>query len=95
VGHSEEGVVRGPHKWSHPETLRWVSEIMSSQTSSCLSCLAFHKNYFIVVKALCYKPEGRGFETWWGEWFLSIYLILPVAPGPRICSASNRSEYQR
>jgi hypothetical protein len=22
----------------------------------------------VVVEALCYKPEGRGFETWWGEW---------------------------
>jgi hypothetical protein len=21
----------------------------------------------IVVKALCYKPEGHGFETWWSE----------------------------
>jgi hypothetical protein len=21
----------------------------------------------LVVKALGYKPEGRGFETWWGE----------------------------
>jgi hypothetical protein len=29
----------------------------------------------VVVKALCYKPEGRGFETRWGEWFLSNYLI--------------------
>jgi hypothetical protein len=26
----------------------------------------------VVVKALCYKPEGRGFETWWGE-----FLNLP------------------
>jgi hypothetical protein len=22
----------------------------------------------VVVKTLCYKPEGRGFETRWGEW---------------------------
>jgi hypothetical protein len=29
-----------------------------------------------VVKALCYKPEGRGFETRWGEWIFSNYLIL-------------------
>jgi hypothetical protein len=21
----------------------------------------------VVTKALCYKPEGRGFETRWGE----------------------------
>jgi hypothetical protein len=49
----------------------------------------------IMVKALCYKPEGRGFETRWGEWFLSIYLILPVPIGPGVYSASNRNEYQK
>jgi hypothetical protein len=49
----------------------------------------------VVVKALCYKPEGRGFETRWGEWFLSSYLILPAAPGPGVYSASNRNEYQK
>jgi hypothetical protein len=49
----------------------------------------------IVVKALCYKPEGRGFETQWGKWFLSIYLILPAALGPGIYSVSNRNEYQK
>jgi hypothetical protein len=31
-----------------------------------------------VVEALCYKPEGRGFESRWGEFF-SIDLILPAA----------------
>jgi hypothetical protein len=46
----------------------------------------------ILVKALCYKPEGRGFETRWGEWNFSIYLILPAALGPGISSASNRTE---
>jgi hypothetical protein len=35
----------------------------------------------IVVMALCYKPEGRGLETWWGEWISSIYIILPAALG--------------
>jgi hypothetical protein len=49
----------------------------------------------VVVKALYYKPEGRGFETRYGEWFLSIYLILPVALGPGVYSASNRNEYQK
>jgi hypothetical protein len=49
----------------------------------------------IVVKAICYKPEGRGFETWWGEWFLSIYLIRPATLGPGVYSASNRNEYQK
>jgi hypothetical protein len=49
----------------------------------------------VVVKALCYKPEGRGFETRLSERFLSIYLILPAALGPGIYSASNRNEYQK
>jgi hypothetical protein len=34
------------------------------------------------VKALCYKPEDRGFETRSGERISSIYLILPAALGP-------------
>jgi hypothetical protein len=49
----------------------------------------------VVVKALCYKPEGRGFETPGGERFLSIYLILLAALGPGVYSASNRNEYQK
>jgi hypothetical protein len=49
----------------------------------------------VVVKALCYKPEDRGFETRWGECFLSSYLILSVALGPGVYSASNRNEYQK
>jgi hypothetical protein len=48
-----------------------------------------------VVKALCYKPEGRGLETRLGDWFLSIYLILPITLGPGVYSASNRNEYQK
>jgi hypothetical protein len=31
-----------------------------------------------VIKALCYKPEGSGFETRRGE-YLSIHVILPAA----------------
>jgi hypothetical protein len=48
----------------------------------------------VVVKALCYKPESRGFDTRWGE-FLKIYLILPAALFPGVYSASNRNEYQK
>jgi hypothetical protein len=47
----------------------------------------------VVVQALCHKPEGRGFESQWGNFFL-IYLILPAAPRPGIYSASNTNEYQ-
>jgi hypothetical protein len=41
----------------------------------------------IVVKALYYKPEGRGFYTRWGK-----FLILPNPGG---YPASNRNEYQK
>jgi hypothetical protein len=46
-----------------------------------------------VVKALFYKPEGRGFDTQSGE-FLN-YLILPAALGPGVYSTFNRNEYQK
>jgi hypothetical protein len=49
----------------------------------------------IVVKALCYKPQGRGFQTRWGELIFSIYLILPATLGRGVYSATNRNEYQK
>jgi hypothetical protein len=34
----------------------------------CLNIMLFVKNIrVVVVKAMCYKPEGRGFETRCGE----------------------------
>jgi hypothetical protein len=33
------------------------------------------------VEALCYKPEGRGFESRWGE-FLSVCLIVRASLWP-------------
>jgi len=41
----------------------------------------------VVVKALCYKPAGRGFEFF-------IDIILPVALWAWVDSTSNRNEYQ-
>jgi hypothetical protein len=46
-----------------------------------------------MVKALHYKPEGYVFETWLGEWLLSIYPVLPAAQGPKVYLAFNRNEY--
>jgi hypothetical protein len=43
-----------------------------------------------MVKALRYKPEGRGFETRCGELISSIYLMLPVKLGPGVYSAGSR-----
>jgi hypothetical protein len=45
-----------------------------------------------MVKALCYKPEGCGFETRISE---RMFSILPVALGPGVYSAPNRNEYQK
>jgi hypothetical protein len=45
----------------------------------------------IVVKALCYKPEGLGFDIRLGDFL--IYFILSAALGPGIYSAFNRNEY--
>jgi hypothetical protein len=49
----------------------------------------------VVVESLCYKPEGRWFETRWGELIFPVYLIFPAAPGPGVYSASNINEYQK
>jgi hypothetical protein len=46
----------------------------------------------VVVDALCYKQEGRGSKTRWGERILPIYLIRPVALGPGIYSAYKTNE---
>jgi hypothetical protein len=45
----------------------------------------------VVVEALCHKPDGRGFEIRWGEYMLSLYLILPTALGREGYLASNRN----
>jgi hypothetical protein len=46
----------------------------------------------VLVKALCYKPEGRGFDARWGECFISVYLSLLHVLGPGIYSDPNRNE---
>jgi hypothetical protein len=48
-----------------------------------------------VVKALCYKLKGRGFENRWAELIFSIYLTLPAALAPGVYSASNKYEYRK
>jgi hypothetical protein len=48
-----------------------------------------------LVKALCCKPQGRGFETRWGEWKFSVYIILPAPLNPGVYSACDRNEYHK
>jgi hypothetical protein len=47
----------------------------------------------LVVEALCYKPQGRGFPDKVITFFF--YLILPAELGPGVYSASNLNEYQK
>jgi hypothetical protein len=49
----------------------------------------------VVVKALCYKQEYRGFEARWGEWMFSIYLLLPAAPGSGVYSVCNGNKNRK
>jgi hypothetical protein len=48
-----------------------------------------------MIKELYYKPEGRGFETRWGECFFAMYLILPAALGPGIYSAPRNEDQKQ
>jgi hypothetical protein len=50
---------------------RWLHFLFVLHASMC-------SRGSVVVKALCYKPEGRRFETRWGELISSIYLMLPA-----------------
>jgi hypothetical protein len=82
-----------------PVMSHWFYKI-SYQTYSIVR-QAYSRNHFrsltnhcVVVEALSYEPEGRGFQTWWGKWIFSICLIIPASLGPGVYSASNRNEYQ-
>jgi hypothetical protein len=68
----------------------------SGYAGTCTNIETIQRSGSVIVKALCYKPEGRWFESRWGEFFfLSIYLILQAALAPGVHSASNRNEYQK
>jgi hypothetical protein len=49
-------------------------------------CMALGARGGVVIKALRYKPAGRGFDSQWWHWNFSPY-------GPGVDSASNRNEY--
>jgi hypothetical protein len=60
-----------------------------------ISCNSGHACGSVLVKALCYNPNGHRFETRWGELIFSICLILPAALGHGVHPACNRNEYQK
>jgi hypothetical protein len=43
--------------------------------------------------ALCYKPEGRWFDSCWGSWIFQLTLFFQPHYGPGVDLASNRNEY--
>jgi hypothetical protein len=47
-----------------------------------------------LVEALCYDPEGRGFDLRWCNWNFSLTYSFRPHYGPGVDSASNRNEYQ-
>ena len=47
-----------------------------------------------LVEALCYKPEGRGFDSLWCHWNFSLTYSFQMHYGPWVNSVSNRNEYQ-
>ena len=46
-----------------------------------------------LFETLRYKPEVRGFDSWWCHWNFSLTSFRPHC-GPVVDSASNRNEYQ-
>jgi hypothetical protein len=48
----------------------------------------------VVVKALSYKPAGRGFDSRWCHLNFSVTQSFRSHYGPGVDSASNRNEYQ-
>ena len=47
-----------------------------------------------LVEALRYKPEGRGFYSWWCHCNVSLTQSFRPHYGPGVDSVCNRNEYQ-
>jgi hypothetical protein len=48
----------------------------------------------LLIEALGYKPEGRGFDSWSGN-FLQFTKSFQLHYDPGVSSASSRTEYQK
>ena len=75
---------------------------MCLDVSLCHIILTIYPKYWVqwghavaqLVEALCYKPEGRGFDSRWCHWIFSLTYSFRRHYGPGVDSASNRNEYQ-
>jgi hypothetical protein len=72
----------------------FIALYLIKQRAKCIYINSKTDHGSVLFEALCYKPEGRGFETRQNNLMLSICLIIPATLGPGVCSASNRNEYQ-
>jgi hypothetical protein len=72
--------------------------VISNITSLLLnSYVLYHLTVHAVaylVEALCYNPEGHGFDFRRGHYIFQMTLSFQPHTGPRVESASNRNEYQ-
>ena len=59
-------------------------------------CLTISSGYMVaqLVEAMCYKPEGHGFDSRWGCRDFSLTQSFWPQCGPGVESPSNRHEYQ-
>jgi hypothetical protein len=81
--------------WSHSHAVYLAQKTRDKVTFSlCLINQAGARG-IVVIKVLCYKPDGRGFENWWGECIFTIYPILSATVGSGVHSTSNRNVYQK
>jgi hypothetical protein len=69
--------------------VRWAYSECWCRQEFLKTTVVYYK-FYPRLTALCYKPEGRGFESRWGGFFSSFQPHY----GPGVDSASNRNENQ-
>jgi hypothetical protein len=71
----------------------WMAHL-TKQTGAIFTTVHTHTCTYIYIYIYT-MYISHGFDSWWGDWILSIYLILPAALAPGIYSAANTYEYQK
>jgi len=56
--------------------------------------MLMHRAVAQLVEALRYKQEGRGFESRWRHWNLSLAQSFRPHYGPGVNSTSKRNDHQ-
>jgi hypothetical protein len=85
-------IVRAPERKHEIITTR--ASFLNGEASNCRVTTFAGIRSSPPPEALCYKPEGRGFDTRWGHWIFQLTWCFQPRCGPGVDSASNRNEYQ-